>query len=205
MSKNEFSTWAVAPPSWAIASAPDLDGTVIASRIRLARNLLGVPFPHHASASAQKKSFENTLEAVGVSKLFEKSSVFQLSDLSDVERMFLMERQLLSHEHARKEGDISVVIGVGEMLSVMINEEDHIRAACFQPGLGLSQAWEQLTQLDDEMATKVGFAYNAQLGYITASPTNMGTGLRASCLVHLPALVLTGKFKPSSVSCRNQV
>jgi protein arginine kinase len=196
MSKSEFASWASASPEW-ISPSPgsDPDGTVIASQVRIARNLLGVPFPHHASASAQKKIFENALGAVGACARFEKSATFQLSTLSDVERTFFKERQLLSYAHAREGGDAAVVVASGETLSVTVNEEDHVRAACFKPGLGLSPAWEQITQLDDDMAAHVAFAYNAQLGYITASPTNMGTGLRASCLLHLPALVLTGKIQ----------
>jgi protein arginine kinase len=77
----------------------------------------------------------------------------------------------------------------------MINEEDHIRAACFRPGLALTEAWETLSRLDDDLAGRLAFSYNAQLGYVTACPTNMGTGLRASCLLHLPALVMTGKIQ----------
>lgn len=195
MNKFDFSAWASAPPSWITATGDDQDGIVLSSRTRLARNFLGVPFPHHATAAQQKKSLENTFDAMKSSSVVSKSSAFQLSDLSQMERVFLMERQLISHEHAGKEGDIGLIVSPGENVSVMINEEDHLRLACFRPGLGLTEAWETLTQLDDEIASKLALSYNSGLGYITACPTNMGTGLRASCLLHLPALVITGKIQ----------
>ncbi len=195
MSKADFSAWASAPPSWITRPSNDFDGIVLSSRVRIARNFLGVPFPHHATLAQQKKSLENMLEVLKSSSVMHKNSSFRLGQLSSLERMFLMERQLISHEHAGKEGEGGLVVSAGESISVMINEEDHVRAACFLPGLGLSEAWEILTQLDDEIGGKLPLSYNAELGYITACPTNMGTGLRASCLLHLPGLVMTGKIQ----------
>ena len=194
MSKFDFVAWASAPPSWIVSAGNDLDGIVLSSRLRLARNFLGVPFPHHATATQQKKSLENTLDVLKVSPGMDKNTAFRLGQLHPIERLFLMERQLISHEHAGKEGDVGLVVSAGESISVMVNEEDHVRAACFRPGLALADAWEKLTQLDDEIASQIPLSYNAELGYITACPTNMGTGLRASCLLHLPALVLTKKI-----------
>lgn len=193
--KSGLSAWASAPPSWITSPGNDLEGTVISSRARIARNFLGSPFPHHATASAQKKNLELIAGVLSSSDVLGTNHAFRLGQLSPIEKSFLMERQLISHEHSQKEGEKGLVVSAGEGISVMINEEDHIRAAAFKPGLALSDAWITMSQLDDELAAAVPVSYSAEFGYITACPTNIGTGLRASALLHLPALVMTGKIQ----------
>ena len=191
--KSDLAQWAAAPASWITGEGETLGETVISSRIRMARNLFTVPFPQNATAQLQKQAREQILAIFHSSKNLPAHTVFHINDFDQLERAFLMERQLISREHANTEGEKWLLVTTGESISIMVNEEDHIRAASFQPGLNLKDAWEKLDVLDDELSAKCSVAYDADFGYVTACPTNTGTGLRASCLLHLPGLTLTGK------------
>jgi protein arginine kinase len=114
-----------------------------------------------------------------------------VSDLDRLDRQFLVERQLISREHAEAQGARGVVIDSGERISLMINEEDHLRIQCMHSGLDVQGAWEQIDRIDDLISVQVNYAFHPRLGYLTACPTNVGTGVRVSVLMHLPALVLT--------------
>ena len=114
-----------------------------------------------------------------------------VSALEAIDRQFLVERQLISREHAEAEGARAVLIDQREQMSLMINEEDHLRIQVIQSGLDLSSAWEQINELDDHIEAQVTYAYNDRFGYLTACPTNVGTGMRVSVMLHLPALVIT--------------
>lgn len=195
MTKSNLNSWASAPPQWIKPGGDSFDGIVLSSWLSISRNLLGLPFPHHATSSQRKKCFENVFEALKTSVIIEKSKFFQVDQHSDMGRQFLIERNLLDHEQMADNEEMGLVVSAGEDLSVAINEEDHLKATGVLPGLALSESWEKLTQLDDDLATKLALSYNSEWGYMTASPRNMGTGLRASCLLHLPALVLSGKIK----------
>ncbi|MBI3291228.1 MAG: protein arginine kinase [Elusimicrobia bacterium] len=163
---------------------------VISSRARLARNLVGLPFPQRADKTTQRHIFQHIIRAAEQVPSLAKAQVLDLPALSRVERQFLMERHLISHEQAFSPGERGVIIGEGEGLSVMINEEDHLRLQAMEPGLALAGAWQRVARLDQELGKLLEFAYMEEWGFLTACPTNVGTGLRASCLVHLPALVL---------------
>ena len=189
----EFLIWASAPSSWITARGNDLDGCVIASRVRIARNLSTAPFPHNATPNTQRQTLEMISDALSRSPKLKSSHSFRLNDLTQIQRNFLMERQLISHQHATQKGEKGLVVSSGEQLSIMINEEDHIRAACFEPGLALQDGWATLNDLDDDLIRKLPISYDEDFGFLTAWPTNVGTGLRASCLMHLPALTLTGR------------
>ncbi len=175
---------------WLRGSGPESD-IVISSRIRLARNLAEFPFISRASQQ-DRTEIENTLRdrVLEVQESGELEYV-NVNDLKVIDRQFLVERQLISREHAESEGARGVAIARNEQVSLMINEEDHLRIQVMHSGLDLQAAWEQIDQIDTLLAEKVNFAYHPKLGFLTACPTNVGTGLRVSVMLHLPALVLT--------------
>ena len=162
----------------------------ISSRIRLARNLNKIPFPQKASREEQRESFEKIKAACEEITYLKGAVILNLEEFDRVDRQFLLERHLISYEHSRGDGVRGLVIGDKELLSLMINEEDHIRLQGMQPGLQLEQAWDILKQIDEEMDKRLDYAFSSKIGYLTACPTNTGTGMRASILMHLPALVM---------------
>ncbi len=165
---------------------------VLSSRIRLARNLAGKPFPGRANRTVQQTVLNQVATAIKKTNSFSQTTILNLSasgGLDKIDRQFLMERHLISHEHAQSNFERGLAIGSGEKISIMINEEDHLRLQALESGFALNQAWESLNSLDDELAKYLLFAFSSQWGFLTACPTNTGTGLRASCLMHLPALV----------------
>jgi len=175
---------------WLRGSGPESD-IVISSRIRLARNLAEFPFISRATQH-DRTEIENTLRdrVLEVQESGELEYV-NVNDLKVIDRQFLVERQLISREHAESEGARGVAIARNEQVSLMINEEDHLRIQVMHSGLDLQSAWEQIDQIDSLLAQKVNFAYHPKLGFLTACPTNVGTGLRVSVMLHLPALVIT--------------
>ncbi len=175
---------------WLRGSGPESD-IVISSRIRLARNLAEFPFISRATQQ-DRTEIENTLRdrVLEVQESGELEYV-NVNDLKVIDRQFLVERQLISREHAESEGARGVAIARNEQVSLMINEEDHLRIQVMHSGLDLQSAWEQIDQIDSLLAQKVNFAYHPKLGFLTACPTNVGTGLRVSVMLHLPALVIT--------------
>lgn len=164
---------------------------VMSSRIRLARNLAKVPFPNKAS----RKDLFDVLETVqttlqGFDSL-KKTTTFRMSELDNVDKQFLVERHLISHEHAANAEGKALVLSDEEVLSVMVNEEDHLRIQVMQSGLNLLETWKIINNIDDNLSTKLDFAYIPNWGYLTACPTNTGTAMRGSVMLHLPALVMT--------------
>lgn len=189
--KADFARWASAPPAW-VASFDA--GPAVSSRVRIARNLAGLPFPHNATATARRHVLQQIFDAVDGSRALERAQRFPLSAFSPVERTFLTERQLMSHQHAADDGERGLLVAPGESLSVMVNEEDHIRAAAFRTGADLATAWDALAALDDELGAALPLAFDPEFGFLAACPTNVGTGLRASALMHLPALALSNRL-----------
>lgn len=173
------------------------NGIVISSRIRLARNLSGISFPSRIDKHTQLLVFDRVVSAMQKNIICPNPKIIKLSELDDIDRGFLMERHLISHYHAtNRKGEPGIVFYTGEeAISVMINEEDHLRVQVIKGGLMLPQAWEALNAADDELSQNLEFAYDPQYGYLTACPTNTGTGMRVSCLVHLPGLVITDEIK----------
>ncbi|MEZ6064320.1 MAG: protein arginine kinase [Planctomycetaceae bacterium] len=175
---------------WLRGTGPDSD-IVISSRIRLARNLSEYPFPPHADDDVRAE-VEHLLRdeirklAIGKDLLY-----LDVNELDPIERQFLVERQLISREHADTHGTRGVGIGDRETVSLMINEEDHLRIQVLRSGFALDQCWEEMNDLDDELESRVAFAFDDEFGYLTSCPTNAGTGMRASVMLHLPGLVLT--------------
>jgi len=177
---------------WAQPGGPCHD-MVLASRVRLARNLASAPFPGAAEPAALKKVREQVFAAARATGL-KDAAYLPLEDLDAVELRFLAERHLVSPALAAQPGLGGAVIDPRECLNLLVNEEDHLRLCALRPGLDLRQAWEAADALDTDLARALGFAFRPDWGYLTACPTNLGTGLRASALVHLPGLGLAGRI-----------
>jgi protein arginine kinase len=177
--------------------SPWLDGrgeyadSVVSSRVRLARNISGVPFAHRAKQEDLECAMSMCREAVAQSNTLKTGTFMLMSDLNELDRQFLVERHLISHEHAEKSSTRALAVGDNEMISIMVNEEDHLRLQCIQPGFQAMEGWRLVDRLDNELDELVDYAFSYEWGYLSACPTNTGTGLRASMLVHLPALFLT--------------
>ncbi len=188
--RRELDEFLKQPSEWLRGVGPVSD-IVISSRIRLARNLDKSPFATRATRASQAEVFKVVQEGLGATASLRKALVLELSDLDEVDRQFLVERHLVSREHVIHPEGKGVAIGPGEVVSIMINEEDHLRIQVMQSGLNLQDAWTIIDTLDDELSEALPFAYSTDWGYLTCCPTNTGTGLRASVMAHLPSLVIT--------------
>jgi protein arginine kinase len=179
---------------WLRASGPEAD-IVISSRIRLARNLSSFPFTNRANTH-QKAEIEQYLKG-RLDKLDfnPRLDYVNLAIATPLDRQLLVERQLVSRELANSEGPRGVAFAPNEIISMMVNEEDHVRMQVIRSGFALDDAWQDADRLDDKIEEKVPYAFSEELGYLTACPTNVGTGLRASVMLHLPALVLTKQIE----------
>ncbi len=178
--------------AWMRADAPSAD-VVLSSRVRLARNLAGVLFPHQASEADLAKVAEQVQKAIRSVRGLADLVMIRLSETPALARQILVEKHLISPQHAQGAAGRLVAIRPDETVSVMVNEEDHLRIQTLLPGLQLEDALELASQVDDMFESKLDYAFDEKLGYITACPTNVGTGLRASVMVHLPALAATGQ------------
>lgn len=187
---NEVDHFLNQPAEWLRATGPDSD-IVVSSRIRLARNLSGYPFLQKLTLEQQEEVVEVVEEAVKQSPMMKDAEYIHYNHLTDLDRQFLLERHLISREHAGEKGEKAVAITSNEVVSVMVLEEDHLRLQAFQSGFNLIEAWRIIDRIDDELEKKLNYSFNHSLGYLTACPTNVGTGLRASCMMHLPSLVIT--------------
>ena len=175
---------------WLKGTGPNSD-IVLSSRVRLARNLDKTPFPHWATKKQQKETMTALEEALGSVDAMKGSLLIRMIEIDDVDKQFLLERHLISREHLVHTDSKSVIVGDKEIVSVMINEEDHLRIQVIQSGFNLQECWRIANRLDDALLKKVKFAFYPEWGYLTTCPTNTGTGLRASVMLHLPALVMT--------------
>ena len=172
---------------WLRGSGPESD-IVISSRIRLARNLADFPFIRRCT-DIDRATIERSLrEKLLASKQLEGALYLDVEGLESVDRQFLVERQLISRELAESDGARSVAIDAkGEQFSLMVNEEDHLRIQLMKSGLDLEGAWEQINMIDDAIEERVSYAYDDRLGYLTACPTNVGTGMRVCLLYTSPS------------------
>jgi protein arginine kinase len=175
---------------WLRGAGPEAD-IVISSRIRLARNVADFPFISRATSQDRTR-----IESILHERVLAIASTTELlyvnvAQLEKIDRQFLVERHLISREHAEGQGARAVAIDGQEKFSLMINEEDHLRIQVMQSGLNLTGVWDQINQIDDLIEQKVTYAFHDRLGYLTACPTNVGTGMRVSVMLHLPALVIT--------------
>ncbi len=172
------------------------DRIVMSSRVRLARNLKDGAFPGWAKKPERVRILE--LVRPAVESLPEMKGAFSetMDTLVPLDKQLLVERHLISREHAAKSAGSGVILNRDETLCVMINEEDHLRMQALRPGLQLRQAWMAIDRLDSELERKLNYAFSNDLGYLTACPTNLGTGIRVSAMLHLPGLVLAEQINP---------
>jgi protein arginine kinase len=179
---------------WLRGTGPDSE-IVISTRIRLARNLAAFPFTNRSNAH-QKAEIESLLrDRIAKLEVDPRLSYVNVPSLSVLDRQFLVERQLISRELAAAEGPRGVALGPQETLSLMVNEEDHLRLQVMRSGFTLDEAWQDIDKVDDLLEQRVSYAFSEEFGYLTACPTNVGTGMRSSVMLHLPALVLTKQIE----------
>jgi protein arginine kinase len=180
--------------SWLDGSGP-LSHIVLSTRIRLARNVAGVPFATRGALADRRKVLDLVDGAWRASPFGRGSVRFLLDELEPEDRLLLHERHLISKElvgaTAEREGGSAAAVLLSGATGVMVNEEDHLRLLTVQSGFALAQAYAALDRLDGALGGAIPFAFHPEFGYLTACPTNAGTGLRASVLIHLPGLVLT--------------
>jgi len=179
---------------WFNGSGPLAD-IVISSRIRLARNIAGHKFLSRCSA-AEKLQILNKLRDVLMSLEFgDQITYISVDKAPALDKHFLVERHLISRHHAFAKGPRGVIFARREFFTAMINEEDHLRMQVLKGGCQLSQCAEQINRIDDMVEEKIDYAFSPRYGYLTACPTNLGTGIRVSVMLHLPALKMTGQIE----------
>ncbi len=172
------------------------DRIVMSSRVRLARNIKDSAFPGWAKKPERIKVLEQIRPAVEALPDMKDSFAQTMDSLSTLDKQILVERHLISREHAAKSAGSGLVLNREETLCFMINEEDHLRMQALRPGLQLRQAWSTIDQADSLLEKRLDYAFNPELGYLTACPTNIGTGIRVSAMLHLPGLVLAEQINP---------
>jgi protein arginine kinase len=180
---------------WMEGKGPEAD-IVISSRVRLARNIREIPFPPLSSDEQRKKVFA-LAEKIIQNQQGKKDALkmFNISSLTPVFRQVLVEKHLISPLLAKENRFSALLFREDEIVSIMVNEEDHFRIQCLLPGLQLKKAWQEVSRYDDFLESQVDYAFHEERGYLTACPTNVGTGMRASVMLHLPALVITQQIK----------
>jgi len=188
-----FSTLVKHPADWMTGGQTE-HGAVLTSRIRLARNLRRHPFPGWARREQRAAALDLMRPAVEALPAMKDAFSQELADLSSVQKQVLVERHLISREHAARSDGSAAVIERRQTFSLMLNEEDHLRMQAIRPGLQLTAAFNALSELDSELENSLEFAFDPTLGYLTTCPTNLGTGMRASAMLHLPGLVLSDQI-----------
>jgi len=178
---------------WLNGKGPEAE-IVFSSRIRLARNIANLPFPSRASSAQKKEVLDKVREAYPQVNRLKNSTFVNMAELSALDSQFLIERHLISQEHAVDSKEKGLIVSGDEKISIMINEEDHLRSQVILSGFDLKKCWQVLEEIDRDLEKKISFSFLSDLGYLTACPTNVGTALRASCMLHLPALALTKRI-----------
>jgi protein arginine kinase len=191
---QNFDELIASPSPWLDGTGPHAD-LVVSTRVRLARNLKNVPFTHRAREEQLQGVLASVSSAARAAVSFDRGLMLRMHELSANERQILVERHLVSHELGDGARPRGIMIAPGERLSLMINEEDHLRLQAMSSGFQLAEAWGGADGADDELDHALDFAFSEEMGYLTSCPTNTGTGLRASVLIHLPALVLLQEIR----------
>ena len=164
---------------------------VLSSRVRLARNLANLPFPGWAKKTVRVKTFKQILDNVMEVAPMRDGFHAGMEELPTLDKQLLVERHFISRDHAAKTAGSGMVLSSDEALCVMINEEDHLRMQALLPGLQMDKAWMAVDQFDTALESNLDYAFCKRRGYLTACPTNLGTGIRVSAMLHLPGLVLS--------------
>jgi len=175
---------------WLKGTGPDHD-IVISSRVRLARNLSDYNFASRLTPKDAKAMIQKILSVIGDSNFLKNNRVVHFEHLDGITKQILLERHLISRELADAQHVRALSFSNDEIVSIMINEEDHLRIQLLQSGFNLMETWRLANQVDSQLEGPLGYAFDQKYGYLTACPTNLGTGMRASCMLHLPALVMT--------------
>jgi protein arginine kinase len=192
--------------AWLRGDGP-LSDVVVSSRVRLARNIAGHRFVNRASREERQEILDRCRSSLLHAGLSERIMWIELHESTPLERLMLVERHLISKQHAR--GKVNKSLGGSptdepravavsipdERLAVMVNEEDHLRIQVVRSGLSLQEAWIEIDQVDDKIESGLDYSYSSRWGYMTACATNLGTGVRMSVMLHLPALKLTGDIE----------
>lgn len=181
-----------AKSGWMMGGGPEGD-ILISSRVRIARNLKGFAFPHLLELEKSEQvisAVQLALENQGLKERVGDLELTRMSELSPVERQILVEKHLISPDLLEEYQKKAMALRDDEVISIMLNEEDHLRIQCLLPGLQLEKAWELVNQMDDALEDTLDYAFSENFGYLTACPTNVGTGMRASVMLHLPGLVM---------------
>jgi len=181
--------------AWYIDLGPESD-VVISTRIRLARNIKQYPFPVRMKRDIGSKVIEQCKDAIlnSNSIISSQFEYIPMSSLSSIDKQALVEKHLISPLMLQDVHSRGVFINNDESISIMINEEDHIRIQCIFSGLQTDKAWDLADKIDDIIEERIEYAYNPEYGYLTTCPTNVGTGMRPSVMMHLPALAITGQL-----------
>lgn len=181
---------------WLKETGPQSD-IVVSTRIRLARNIEGISFPHLLDDEKAEETRNLVMDSVmgGNSSIKDDFNIISMKDIDYIERLNYLEKYLVSPDLLRNARIGSALINKEETISILINEEDHIRIQCLLPGLQLEKAWDLGHKIDDLIEERIKYAFEEQLGYLTTCPTNLGTGVRVSVMLHLPALSLTGHMQ----------
>src|SRR5579883_3673639 len=192
MNLHDFLT----PPAESARRKGPHDRIVMSSRVRLARNVKDAAFPGWAKKPERIRILEIIRPAVENLPEMKEAFSESMDNLSALDKQILVERHLISREHAAKSAGSGLVLNREESLCFMINEEDHLRMQALRPGLQLKQAWGAIDQADSTLERKLDYAFSSDVGYLTACPTNLGTGIRVSAMLHLPGLVLAEQINP---------
>lgn len=193
MAKRKFTKQALS--KWMKGEGPESE-VVISSRVRIARNLRNIPFPLMASPEQSLSAADQLLEVAESGRLsgLGKIEQIRLAELTELEKLVLVEKHLISPNLANESRNGALILSPNEDISVMINEEDHLRIQCLCPGFQVNEAWDSASKIDDIFEEQVDYAFDEKHGYLTSCPTNVGTGIRVSVMMHLPALVMTGQI-----------
>ena len=186
----KFDDLANQPSEWLRATGPESD-IVISSRVRLARNIAKMPFSHRATKAQAQQVLKICKDAIDANDFMRGCLFAKIEDLTNIQKQLLLERHLVSKELITKTDSRAVAVSDREIISIMINEEDHLRIQTIQSGFNLREAWQIIDKLDSDLGTKIDFAFSSDFGFLTSCPTNVGTGMRASVMLHLPVLVIT--------------
>jgi protein arginine kinase len=179
---------------WLAATGPEAD-VVLSTRVRLARNLADVPFTHRAEPRDHERTIEAVRWALTDTGYLENGKFLENEQLAEPQGQYLIERHLASPDFVASKAKRGLYVGSDEATSLMVNEEDHLRFQVLASGLDFPEAFTAAAALDEKLESQLQYAFSPEFGFLTACPTNLGTGMRASVLVHLPALVITREIE----------
>jgi len=187
---------------WYIEKGPESD-VVISSRVRLARNFTEYPFPFRMDRNQRHQIIKTITDNIKNSDndIINKLMYVDMQSITPIDRQAMVERHLISPELAQSEQECGALVSKDERISIMLNEEDHLRIQCMFAGMQLQEAWKLCSSIDDFLGEKIDFAFDKAYGYLTCCPTNIGTGMRASVMLHLPGLAMSGYIKSILEAC----